>query len=92
MVLGPLIRLSQAAALHGHTSRWAWWFAANVTTYLSGAALHDLGVWVKHELSAPEPTTTVFPVVAFAIHGAWVLRVTAPQATSHRNPPRPAGR
>ena len=86
LVLGPLIGLSQAAALRGHTSRWAWWFAANVTTYLSGAALHELGVWLKHELSAPEPTTTFFPVVAFAIHGAWMLWVTAPQATSHPKP------
>src|SRR5512146_452794 len=29
LVLGPLIGLSQAAALRGHTTRWAWWFAAN---------------------------------------------------------------
>jgi hypothetical protein len=86
LVLGPLIGLSQAAALRGHTSRWAWWFAANVTTYLSGAALHELGVWLKHVLSAPEPTTTFFPVVAFAIHGAWMLWVTAPQAASHQAP------
>ncbi len=88
LVLGPLIGLAQAAALRGHTSRWAWWFAANVTTYLSGAALHELGVLLKHEWSAPEPTTTFFPVVAFAIHGAWMLWVTAPQtqATSHPKP------
>ena len=86
LVLGPLIGLSQAAALRGHTSRWAWWFAANVTTYLSGAALHELGVWLKHELSVPEPMTTFAPVVAFVIHGAWMLWVTAPQATSHPKP------
>lgn len=86
LVLGPLIGLSQAAALRGHTSRWAWWFAANVTTYLSGAALHELGVWLKHEWSLPAPTTTFFPLVAFAIHGAWMLWVTAPQAASHQAP------
>jgi hypothetical protein len=91
LVLGPLIGLSQAAALRGHTSRWAWWFAANVTTYVSGAALHEVGVWLKHELSLPEPTTTFFPVVAFAIHGAWMLWVTAQQATSHPTP-APASR
>ncbi len=70
LVLGPLIGLSQAAALRGHTSRWAWWFAANVTTYVSGAALHELGTWLKHEWSLPAPTTTFFPLVAFVIHGA----------------------
>ncbi len=90
LVLGPLIGLSQAAALRGHTSRWAWWFAANVTTYLSGAALHEWGVWLKHELSAPEPTTTFFPVVAFAIHGAWMLWVTASPAISRPSAPLPA--
>ncbi len=86
LVLGPLIGLSQAAALRGHTSRWTWWFAANVTTYLSGAALHELGVWLHHEWSIPAPTTTFFPLVAFAIHGAWMLWVTAPQAASHLAP------
>ncbi len=91
LVLGPLIGLSQAAALRGHTSRWAWWFAANVTTYLSGAALHELGVLLKHAWSLPEPTTTFFPLVAFVIHGAWMLWVTAPQATSHPAP-TPASR
>ena len=91
LVLGPLIGLSQAAALRGHTPRWAWWFAANVTTYLSGAALHELGIWLKDELSFPEPTTTFFPLVAFAIHAAWMLWVTAPQAASHPAP-APASR
>jgi hypothetical protein len=86
LVLGPLIGLSQATALRGHTSRWPWWFAANVTTYLSGAALHELGVWLKHTWSLPAPTTTFFPLVAFTIHGAWMLWVTAPQATSHQAP------
>ncbi len=89
LVLGPLIGLSQAAALRGHTSRWAWWFAANVTTYLSGAALHELGAWLKHELSAPEPATAFAPLAAFVIHGAWMLWVTAPQASHPK--PTPAG-
>ena len=89
LVLGPLIGLSQAAALRGHTSRWAWWFAANVTTYLGGAALHELGALLKHAWSLPEPTTTFFPVVAFAIHGAWMLWVTAPQAVSRPTAPLP---
>ena len=89
LVLGPLIGLSQSAALRGHTSRWAWWFAANVTTYLSGAALHELGAWLKHALSMPAQTTTYFPLVAFVIHGAWMLWVTAPQAISSARAPQP---
>ena len=32
LVLGPLIGFSQATALRGYTTRWMWWFAANVTT------------------------------------------------------------
>jgi hypothetical protein len=53
LVLGPLIGLSQSTALRGHTSRWAWWFVANVTTYLTGAATHAWGVWLQHQLSLP---------------------------------------
>ena len=36
IVLGPLVGLSQATALRDHTTRWMWWFAANLTTYLLG--------------------------------------------------------
>ena len=43
LVLGPLIGLSQATTLRGHTSRWGWWAVGNVTTYLTGAAAHVLG-------------------------------------------------
>lgn len=90
LVLGPLIGVSQATALRGHTRRWAWWAAANVTAYLSGAALHELALWLEHELSLPARPTDFFPVAAFAIHGAWMLWVTAPQAVSAASPARPA--
>lgn len=46
LVSGPLIGLSQATALREHTTRWMWWFAANVTTYLLGAAAYAFGTWV----------------------------------------------
>lgn len=82
LVLGPLIGLSQATALRGHSTRWAWWLAANVVTYLSGAALHEVGVWLQHGLSLPGWSPGFFPVVAIAIHGIWMLWVTAPAATS----------
>lgn len=90
LVLGPLIGLSQATALRGQTSRWAWWFLANVTTYLSGALMHQLGQWLQHELSLPARTTAYFPVVAFAVHGAWMLWVTAPEAVANHPPLQPA--
>ncbi len=82
LVLGPLIGLSQATALRGHTTRWVWWLAANVVTYLSGAALYEFGTWLQHALSLPGLVPAFFPVVAIAIHGAFMLWVTAPAATT----------
>ncbi len=86
LVLGPLIGMSQATAFRGHTTRWAWWLAANVVTYLSGAALHESGLWLQHAFSLPGRTPAFFPVVAIAIHGAFMLLVTAPVATSAASP------
>ena len=34
LALGPLLGLSQAAVLRDHTSRWAWWIAANIISWL----------------------------------------------------------
>jgi hypothetical protein len=45
-VLGPLIGFSEATALRDRTRRWMWWFAANRTTYLLGAAAYDFGKWL----------------------------------------------
>jgi hypothetical protein len=86
LVLGPLIGLSQATALRGHTSRWAWWLAANVATYLSGAGLYEFGSWLQQALSLPGRIPAFFPVVAIAIHGAFMLWVTAPAATADASP------
>lgn len=90
LVLGPLIGVSQAVALRGHTRRWAWWAAANVTTYLCGAALHQLALWLRHELSLPTQAAGFFPLAVFAVHGAWMLWVTAPQAARPAGRPQPA--
>lgn len=81
LVLGPLIGLSQATALRGLSSRWAWWLAANVVTYLSGSVLHQVASWIQEWLSLPGRLPAFFPVVAVAIHGVWMLWVTAPVAT-----------
>jgi hypothetical protein len=88
LVLGPLIGLSQATALRGHSSRWAWWLAANVVTYLSGAGLYEFGSWLQHALSLPGRIPAFFPLVAIAIHGAFMLWVTAPGATTDARPAR----
>jgi hypothetical protein len=81
LVLGPLIGLSQATALRDDTTRWMWWFAANVTTYLFGALSFEVGKWLMEELSLPKNITPAFPILAFVVHGVWMLWVTAPDAT-----------
>jgi hypothetical protein len=73
LVLGPLIGLSQAAALRDDTTRWKWWFAANVTTWLFGAAAYELGKWLLDVWSLPTTVTLDWPVSAFLIHGMWML-------------------
>ncbi len=90
LVLGPLIGLSQATAFRPLTDRWAWWLLANVTSYFTGTLLREFAVWLQRELSWPERLPDYFPAVAFAIHGAWMLWVTAPQAVRHSPPPAPA--
>jgi uncharacterized membrane protein YidH (DUF202 family) len=90
IVLGPLIGLSQATALRDDTTRWRWWFAANVTTYLLGAAAYEFGKWVLTGLALPRGITPAFPLLGFLIHGVWMLWVTAPEATAQAPPP-PAG-
>jgi hypothetical protein len=87
LVLGPLIGLSQATALRHHTPRWAWWFPANLSTYLSGALLHRLGVWLAHQLSFSANVAFSFPVLAAVIHGMWMLWVTAPAAPHETSAP-----
>ena len=90
VVLGPLLGFAQATAVRGLTSRWRWWFAANVTTYVVGSALHQFGVWLQHDLSLPGQAPGYFPLVGFAMYGAWMLWVTAPDATSGAGAPAPA--
>lgn len=80
LVLGPLVGLGQALALRYDTRRWAWWLPANVTTYLLGAALYVAGRLLLGALSVEEDLSTAFPLLTFALHGAWMLWVTAPTA------------
>lgn len=80
LVVGPLIGLSQATALRDDTTRWIWWFAANVTTWLFGALSFEVGKWLTEELSLSSNITPAFPILAFVVHGVWMLWVTAPDA------------
>ncbi|MEE4022900.1 hypothetical protein V1Y59_07425 [Gordonia sp. PKS22-38] len=81
VVLGPLIGLSQAGALRGHTTRWPWWFAASITTYAFGAAAYQVGRWLLSEVSILQWATPSFPLLGFVIYGLWMLWVTAEEAT-----------
>ena len=85
IVLGPLIGLSQATTLRDHTMRWRWWFAANLTTYLLGAAAYEFGKWALDALAASKEITPAFPLLGFLIYGVWMLWVTA-RGNSHGPP------
>jgi hypothetical protein len=88
LVLGPLIGLAQAMALRDDTTRWKWWFVANVTTWLVGAALYEVAKWLLDALSLPEGIAPAFPLLGFVFHGIWMLWVSAPEATAHVPPSR----
>jgi len=84
LVFGPLIGLAQAVALRGETSRWHWWFVANLTSYLFAAGMYVLGGVIVDALFASSHLTQAFPLLAFVVHGAWMLWVTAPAAATSR--------
>ena len=99
LVLGPLIGLSQAKALQGHSLRWKWWFVGNMTSWLFGAATTELATWLLGEVASyPGDSVSItvspaFPVLAFGFHGLWMLWITAPVVTGshveHRVSPGP---
>jgi hypothetical protein len=86
-VLGPLIGISQATALQGHTARWKWWFVGNITSWLFGALTIEAASWILGQVASyPGDSTSVavspaFPLLTIAFHGLWMLWVTAPEAT-----------
>lgn len=92
LVLGPLIGLSQATALRDVTTRWQWWFAANASTYLVGAAAYVFGQRLLTGLALPNSITPAFPLLGFLLYGVWMLWVTAPHATAFAAPSPPPGR
>lgn len=87
LVLGPLIGASQAKALQAHTTRWKWWFVGNLTAWFLGASTIEAATWLLGRTAAyPGDTVSVtvspaFPLLTFAVHGLWMLWITAPDAT-----------
>lgn len=91
LVLGPLIGLAQATALRNDTTRWKWWFVANVTSYLFGAAMYEAGRAILAALSFEPRLSSAFPLLAFIMHGVWMLWVTDPAARIERHETSAAG-
>ena len=42
--------------------------------------MYRVGGWLLDELSLTGEMTPAFPILAFVIHGTWMLWVTAPNA------------
>ena len=57
LALGPLLGLSQAAVLRDDTSRWAWWIAANIISWLIVDAVFYLLLAVVRPTSTSRATT-----------------------------------
>jgi len=51
-----------------------WWFDANVTTYLLGAAAYEFGKRVLDVSSISKGITAAFPVLGFLIYGVTAER------------------
>ena len=88
--LGPLLGLSQAFALRPYTTRWAWWIAANVVSWLLVDALFYLlslifgGLnFVRGDGSTVE--VYVMLLLTTPLTGRWLLFVTAQPAL--KSPP-----
>ena len=63
------------------------WFAANLTTYLLGAAAYEFGKRVVDVSPISKGITPAFPLLGFLIYGVWMLWVTAPEVTAAAGPP-----
>ena len=89
LAFGPLLGLFQAYALRPYTSRWAWWIAANVVSWLAvDAATYLLSLifgglnFARGDGSAVE--VYVMLLLATPLTGRWVLWVTAQPALKSR--------
>ncbi|WP_282944094.1 hypothetical protein [Cellulomonas endometrii] len=85
LALGPLLGLSQAAALRSHTSRWAWWILANIGSWIIvDAVFYLLSSWLgrpdfaRHDGSVAE--VYLMLIATTPLTGRMLLWVLAPQA------------
>ena len=85
LAFGPLLGLSQALMLRRYTSRWAWWIAANVVSWLVvDAAVYLLSLvfggldFLRDDGSAAEVYAML--LLTTPLTGRWVLWVTAKDA------------
>jgi hypothetical protein len=92
LALGPLLGLSQALTLRPYTTRWAWWIAANVVSWLLvDAVIYLLSLifsgldFVRGNGSSVE--VYVMLLLTTPLTGRWLLWVTAPPAL--KSPPTP---
>lgn len=87
LAFGPLLGLSQAFALRPYTSRWAWWIAANVVSWLLVDAAVYLLSLVFNGLDFLRDDGSVAEIYAMLLlttplTGRWVLWVTAHDSLS----------
>jgi hypothetical protein len=85
IALGPLLGISQATALRPYTTRWAWWIAANIVSWLGvQAAFYIVHLIFGHFKYAPGNGSTIelylMLLLTTPLTGRWVLWVTAESA------------
>src|SRR5512144_2993253 len=91
LAFGPLLGLSQAFVLRPYTSRWAWWIAANVVSWLVvDAAVYVLSLvfdglaFLRDDGSVAEIYGML--LLTTPLTGRWVLWVTAPDSVRWPSP------
>jgi hypothetical protein len=85
LALGPLLGLSQASVLRIYTSRWAWWIAANIVSWLIvDAVFYLLSQWfdaldfTRHDGSVAQ--VYLMLILSTPLTGRMLLWVLAPSA------------
>jgi hypothetical protein len=91
LALGPLLGLSQATVLRDHTSRWAWWIAANIISWLIvDAVFYLLSRWfagldfTRQDGSVAQ--VYLMLIASTPLTGRMLLWVLAPSAALSQEP------
>ena len=85
LALGPLLGLSQASVLREYTSRWAWWIAANIVSWVIVHVLFYVLSWWLDDLDFTRLDGSIVQVYLMLIAttpltGRMLLWVLAPSA------------